>query len=98
MLLLGTSNPGLSGTVLGVLERAIGARDFALCNATTHQGESQARSDGRSDFENVPHSMFSPLESWQNGMFGRSGFDAWDLPCFDVGPHVSTPPVVSILL
>ena len=48
------------------LERAIGARDFAFCNATTHRRGSQVRSDGRSDLENAPHSMMFPLESWQN--------------------------------
>ena len=51
MTLLGVARSG------DTLERAIGARDFSFCNAATHRGESQFRTGGRNDFENLPHLM-----------------------------------------
>ena len=53
------------------LEQAIGARDFACSNATTHLDEPQVRAGWRGDFENLPHSMVFPLGSWQSVLFGR---------------------------
>ena len=64
------------------LERALGPRNFAFSNATTHLGESQVQGGGHSDLQNLPHSVVFPFGKlatcrvWDGGV-PKTMFSSW---------------------